>query len=519
MKNKGKNSIKQTKDNKSIQRHLIGTNGEQLNLENYLLESANILRGHIDASDFKAYIFPLLFYKRLSDVYDEEYQNALKESNNDKKYASLQVNHRFQIPKGCHWNDLRKKTKNIGLFLQKSLRYIEKSNPATLYGVFGDTNWSNKEKITDELMTDLVEHFSKITLSNSTTEHQLLGDAYEYLIKKFADMQNKKAGEFYTPRSIVSLLARILAPNDSETVYDPACGTGGMLLETTSHIREKGQDVRKLKLYGQESNLNTVAIAKINLFLHGLDDFKIIRGDTLREPAFTRNDKLTKFDCVIANPPFSLKDWGYEMWKNDPYNRKFAGLPPESYGDFAWIQHMICSMKEQTGRIGVVLPSGALFRTTEKPIRQKIIEQHDFLETIIQLGPNIFYGSNIAPCILIFRTKKKLQARQNVFVIDASSIYEMGHAQNYLRNNHVETIHRIYKRREEADYTSRIIPISEIRENDYNLNVNRYIEPKPQKDTISLLKATTELKNAIKAFLNSEKNLTQTLKKEGMLYG
>jgi type I restriction enzyme M protein len=512
------NSNKSTNGNKKFRKSLTGNNGEEFNLENYLFESANILRGHVDASDFKAYIFPLLFYKRLSDVYDEEYQKALEESNNDTEYAESEVNHRFQIPKGCHWEDLRKKTKNIGEFLQKSLRSIEKSNPVTLYGVFGDTNWANKEKITDELMTDLIEHFSKVNLSNSKTQHQMLGDAYEYLIKKFADLQNKKAGEFYTPRTVVSLLTHILDPNDSETIYDPACGTGGMLLEAASQIKEKGQDIRKLKLYGQESNLNTAAIAKINLFLHGLDDFKIVRGDTLREPAFAKDDKLTKFDCVIANPPFSLKNWGYEIWKNDPYNRKFAGLPPNSFGDFAWVQHMISSMKDETGRVGVVLSSGALFRTTEKTIRQKIIEEYDYLDAVIQLGPNIFYGTSIAPCILIFKAKKKSYAKQNVFMINASDMYESGRAQNYLHVDHAKEIHRIYKKREEIDHVSKVVPVSEIRENDWNLNVNRYIEPKPMEEIIPIQQATTELKDAIKAFLDSEKNLAKILKKEGLLH-
>jgi len=367
-------------------------------------------------------------------------------------------------------------------------------------------------------MTDLVEHFSKVSLSNSKTQHQMLGDAYEYLIKKFADLQNKKAGEFYTPRTVVSLLMHILDPNDSETIYDPACGTGGMLLEAASQIKEKGQDIRKLKLYGQESNLNTAAIAKINLFLHGMDDFKIVRGDTLREPAFSKDDKLAKFDCVIANPPFSLKDWGYEVWGNDPYGRKFAGLPPNSFGDFAWVQHMISSMRNETGRVGVVLSSGALFRTTEKTIRQKIIEEYDYLEAVIQLGPNIFYGTSIAPCILVFRAKKKPIAKQNVFVINASDMYESGRAQNYLREDHAKEIHRIYKKREETDHISKIVCVSEIRKNDWNLSVGRYIEPKPTQEMIPIQQATAELKDAVKAFLASEKNLAKILKKEGLLH-
>lgn len=500
-------------------RGLAGSNGEEFNLESYLFESANILRGHVDASDFKAYVFPLLFYKRLSDVYDEEYETALDESGNDKGYAAMDINHRFQIPGRFHWSDLRKKTRNIGQFLQKALRAIEKANPDTLYGVFGDTNWANKEKVTDELMTDLVEHFSKINLSNSKTQHQMLGDAYEYMIKKFADLQNKKAGEFYTPRTVVSLLTHILDPSDSDTVYDPACGTGGMLLEISSQIRQKGQDVRKLRLYGQEMNLNTAAIARINLLLHGLDDFKIARGDTLRHPAFAKDDRLERFDCVIANPPFSLKNWGSEVWKNDPYGRKFAGLPPSIYGDFAWVQHMISSMKENTGRVGVILSSGALFRSTEKSIRRNIIEGHDYLDAVIRLGPNIFYGTSIAPCILVFRAKKAPRARDNVFVVNATDMYETGRAQNYLRMEHVKKIQHIFEKRENVQYTSNIVPVSEIAKNDWNLNVSRYVEPRPLSEAIPLPQATAELRDAIEKFLDAERNLAGILREEGLLRG
>ena len=509
---------KTQKIEKKFHKSLSGKNDEEFNLESYLFESANILRGYIDASDFKAYIFPLLFYKRLSDVYDEEFKKALDESDGDKEYAESEIQHRFQIPIGCHWDDLRKITKNIGQHLQKILRTIEKTNPDRLYGIFGDTNWGNKEKITDELMTDLVEHFSKLHLSNDKTQHEMLGDAYEYLIKKFADLQNKKAGEFYTPRSVVSLLTKILDPDDSETIYDPACGTGGMLLEAAFQIKQKGQEIRKLRLFGQESNLNTAAIAKINLFLHGLDDFSIIRADTLREPAFSKNDRLTKFDCVIANPPFSLKNWGYELWKNDPYKRKFAGLPPKSYGDFAWVQHMIASMKKDTGRVGVVLSSGALFRSTEKTIRQKIIQEYDYLETVIQLGSNIFYGTPIAPCILIFKSTKKLKEKHNVFMINASDMFEPGRAQNFLQEKHTKNIYEIYKNKEEIQHISKLVPISEIQNNDWNLNMTKYIEPKSNGKKMPLNQATEELKNAIKLFKDSENNLNVILKQGGFSF-
>ncbi len=517
MKDNSKSEQSVDTSTKKFRRSIAGTNGEEFHLENYLWEAANILRGYVDASDFKAYIFPLMFYKRISDVYDEEYQKALLESNGDIEFAESEVNHRFQIPKGCHWNDLRTKTKNIGQFLQQTLHSIERANPHTLFGIFGDANWGNKDKITDELMTDLVEHFSKVSLANSKIQEDILGNAYEYLIKRFADLQNKKAGEFYTPRTVVTLLTKILDPNDTDTIYDPACGTGGMLLEAASEIKRKKQDMRKLKLFGQESNLNTAAIAKINLFLHGIDDFKIVRGDTLRNPAFLENDKLQKFDCVIANPPFSLKNWGYEMWKNDPYDRKFAGLPPESYGDFAWVQHMISSMKDKVGRTAVVLSSGALFRTTEKTIRQHIMQKYDYLVAIIQLGQNIFYGTGLAPCILIFTKTKKNEEKQKVLMINASLMYEPGRAQNFFKENHVEAILRIYKKREELQYVSRIVPISEIEKNDWNLSVTRYIEQQSD-NSISLAQATLELKATINSFQNAERNLLKILNDEGLIH-
>ena len=265
-------------------------------LEAHLWESANILRGPVDAADFKTYIFPLLFFKRISDANDEEYQAALAESGGDEEYAHFPQNYRFQIPEGCHWRDVRTVAKNVGQALQTALRGIEKANPETLYGIFGDAQWTNKDRLSDALLRDLIEHFSRISLGNEAADADVLGQSYEYLIKKFADLTNKKAGEFYTPRSVVRLMVNILDPHQGETIYDPACGTGGMLLEAIHHVRERHEDARTLwgKIFGQEKNLTTSAIARMNLFLHGAADFQIVRGDTLRNPAFFLGDGLAR---------------------------------------------------------------------------------------------------------------------------------------------------------------------------------------------------------------------------------
>ncbi len=391
-------------------------------LESLLWDAANILRGPVDASDFKAYVFPLLFLKRISDVFDEERAAALEESGGDQEYANLPEQHRFQIADGCHWSDLRSRSTNVGQVIQRAMREIEKANPKTLYGIFGDVQWTNKARLSDELLVDLVDHFSQLDLRNSAVPNDVLGDAYEYLIKKFADLTNRKAGEFYTPRSIVRLMVRMLAPQAGETVYDPACGTGGMLLETLHQVREAGGDERLMlgRLFGQEKNLTTAAIARMNLFLHGAEDFEIVRGDTLRQPAFFSGDKLATFDCVIANPPFSLQAWGEDAWAADPWGRNLAGTPPKKYGDWAWVQHMIASMAPATGRLGVVLPHGALFRIgAEGKIRSKVLDL-DLIEAVIGLGPNLFYGTGLAACILVARRRKAAERRGKVLLVDAS---------------------------------------------------------------------------------------------------
>jgi type I restriction enzyme M protein len=432
----------------------------------------------VDAADFKTYIFPLLFFKRICDVWDEEYEDIVSDTG-DEQLAWFPESHRFQIPERCHWHDVRAKASNVGAALQHAMRAIEKANPDTLYGVFGDAQWSNKDRLSDALLKDLIDHFSRLPLGNHSVASDLLGDAYEYLIKKFADATNKKAGEFYTPRNVVRLMIDMLDPKATETIYDPACGTGGMLLAAVQHVKDKHGNVKRLwgKLYGQEKNLTTSSIARMNLFLHGIEDFQIVRGDTLRNPAFFDGDRLATFDCVLANPPFSLEKWGEDLWLNDPFGRNFAGLPPSSSGDFAWVQHMVKSMAEGTGRMAVVLPQGALFRKgVEGEIRKKLLEM-DLIEGVIGLAPNLFYGTGLAACILLLRKKKPAVQRKMVLIADASRLFRRGQAQNYLDPEHAAQILAWYQVFEDVEDAVRVVSLDEIKREDWTLNISRYVLP------------------------------------------
>ena len=488
-------------------------------LESHLWESANILRGPVDQADFKSYVFPLLFLKRISDVYDEEFQQALHESDGDVDYAGFAENHRFQVPEGAHWKDVRERTENVGRAIQAAMRAIEQANPNKLYGIFGDTQWTNKERLPDALLRDLIDHFSKLPLSNGAVEPDILGNAYEYLIKKFADLSNKKAGEFYTPRSVVKMLVNILDPQEGETVYDPACGTGGMLIEVVQHVRDRGGRVELLwgKVFGQEKNLTTAAIARMNLFLHGVEDFKIVRGDTLRDPAFFVGDELATFDCVIANPPFSLEKWGDELWTSDRFGRNFAGIPPKKSGDYAWVEHMVKSMAAKTGRLAVVLPQGALFRGgAEQRIRKHLLEA-DLVEAVIGLAPNLFYGTGLAACVIVLRQQKPAERQGRVLVVDASSLFKRGRNQNTLEEVHRRRIEELYAAFADDEGVVHVADLDEIRGNDFDLNISRYVSPVDDEALPTLAEAAAEFKAALDEAYAAEDRLLELLRAEGLV--
>ncbi len=454
----------------------------QAELEKYLWDAATLLRGLIDAGDYKQYIFPLLFYKRICDVYDEEYENALKESDGDLEYASFAENHRFQIPKGAHWKHIRENTKNLGLAIQKSMRQIEKANPNTLFGIFGDAQWTNKDRLSDETLINLMEHFSSRVLSIKNVPNDELGQGYEFLIKKFADDSGHTAAEFYTNRTVVHLMTLIMDPKPGESIYDPTCGSGGMLLSCVSKLKTDGKEYRSLKLYGQELNLMTSAIARMNMFLHGIEDFKIVRGDTLKHPGFLEKDKLKKFNIILANPPYSIKQWNRAEFEKDPYGRNIYGTPPQGYADYAFQQHIIKSLDDKNGRCAILWPHGILFRNAEADMRKKMIES-DVVEAVIGLGPNLFYNSPMEACILVCNKGKKKDRQGKILFINAVNEVKRESAFSYLTDEYIAKIHKAFVGYTDIEGFAKIMSIKDVLSNNGNMAISLYAHEQKNADS------------------------------------
>ena len=465
-------------------------------LKSHLWESANILRGSIDAADYKNYIFGLLFLKRLSDVFEEEAERIEKETGNKKLAWNDPDEHEFDVPKTAIWAYIKSHTQNLGEILNKANDALEERNTSSLEGVLTVTDFNDKDRLPDVILSKLIAHFSKIRLRNEDlSEPDILGRAYEYLIGQFADDAGKKGGEFYTPKEVVTLLVDILDPQEKMRVCDPACGSGGMLVQSVYHLRDKGQNSRNITLFGQERNIGTWAICKMNMLLHRLKDAKLEKGDTLRTPKhLDEKGKLSEFDIVIANPPFSLKNWGYEEAQHDPYRRFRFGIPPKGYGDYAFVQHMIGTLNHR-GRAGVVLPHGVLFRGgAEGKIRKGILEE-DLLEAVIGLPPNLFFGTGIPACLFILNKSKPKERKGKIFFLYGANDFLEGKNQNKLRKEDIEKIINAYREYRSVDKYCRPVSLDEIRANDHNLNITRYIDVSEEEKPIDVQNVLNELKS------------------------
>ena len=452
-------------------------------LESYLWGAAVLLRGQIDASGYKEYIFPLMFFKRVSDVYDEQYNRYLEESDGDVDYARSQE-YDIIVPEGAHWNDVRKVTENVGQALVDAFRQIEEANPPKeingrmvggLTGIFGDkSGWTNKNKMPDRIILSLIEHFSTQTLSLENCPADEMGLGYEYLIGQFANDAGHTAQEFYTNRTVVTLMAEILQPQSDESIYDPTCGSGGMLIKSLTYLKDHGQEWRGVQVFGQEVNNLTAAIARMNLYLHGIVDFSIANADTLREPAFTRGDRLQQFDVVLANPPYSIKNWDRAAFQHDAYGRNILGTPPQGRADYAFFQHILASMDSKTGRCAILFPHGVLFRDEEKEMRKKLVEL-DYIECIIGMGANLFFNSPMEASIVICRTQKPDARKGKILFINAIKEVVRKNGESYLEDAHIQKIVRAYNNNEDVPYFSKWVRNEDII--DSSLNIVQYVQP------------------------------------------
>lgn len=453
-------------------------------LKSFIWAAATHLRGQIDAAGYKEYIFPLLFFKRISDVYDEQFDEFLHEGG--AEYAGVQAEELpIRIPDGAHWRDVRQVTENVGQRLVEAFIAIEQANPAKemdgrkiggLEGIFGPKDgWTNKAKMPDSIITSLIEDFSKYTLSLKACPADEMGQAYEYLVGKFADDAGNTAQEFYTNRTVVQLMAEILQPQPNESIYDPTCGSGGMLVKCLDYLRNKGEEWQGVQVFGQEVNGLTSSIARMNLYLNGVEDFSIACADTLENPAFIDGSQLRKFDIVLANPPYSIKQWNREKFMNDKWGRNFIGTPPQGRADYAFFQHILASMNDQNGRCAILFPHGILGRDEEKELRQKLVKT-DLIDSIIGIGRNLFYNSPMEACIIVCRTNKPLSHKGKVLFIDAKDKVTRKNAESYLTPEHIKEIAKSYFKYENIEGFTSVVDNTTIVNNDSMLSIPMYVK-------------------------------------------
>lgn len=488
-------------------------------LKEFLWGAATRLRGQIDAAGYKEYIFPLLFFKRISDVYDEQFAGYAAEGG--EAYAKMQAEDlAIRIPDGAHWKNVREVTEDVGRRLVEAFVAIEQANPGIvadgriiggLESIFGPKDgWLNKAKMPDYIITSLIEDFSRYELNLKACPADEMGQAYEYLIGKFADDAGNTAQEFYTNRTVVTLMAEILQPKPDETIYDPTCGSGGMLIKCLNYLKDKNLPWQGVKVFGQEINAISASIARMNLYLNGVEDFSIVRKDTLLYPAYVDGSQLRKFDIVLANPPYSIKNWNREAFEHDKWGRNFLGTPPQSKADYAFIQHILSSMNEKNGRCAILLPHGILNRLIETEIRKKLLEA-DLIDTVISIGKNLFYNSPMEACILICRTQKEEKKKGKILLIKATDLVERKNSESYLTEEHIKTILSIYNSYSDIEGRSCVIENKDVPTNNYTISPKYYVKSTDTRESQNLDVLLQNWKEASVSLHNSLSTLMEGL--------
>jgi type I restriction enzyme M protein len=493
----------------------------QDDINSILWNACDTFRGTIDASEYKNYLLVMLFVKYVSDVWTEHYEQLKKQLGDDEELILRRLQReRFVLPLGCRFDDLyrQRNETDLGDIINKALEKIEESNKTKLSGVFRNIDFNSESNLgqTKERnvrLKMLLEDFAntKLDLRPSRIGNMdVIGNAYEYLIAKFAAGAGKKAGEFYTPAEVSELMAELIAPQPGERICDPTCGSGSLLIKCANYVKRQGSN--DYSLYGQENTGGTWALAKMNMFLHGVDSARIEWGDTIRNPKLLEDDKLMRFEVVVANPPFSLDKWGADDVATDRFKRFERGIPPKGKGDFAFISHMIETTTLVNGRVAVVVPHGVLFRgSSEGKIRQKLIEEN-LLDAVIGLPSNLFFGTNIPAAILIF---KRNRIDNNVLFIDASQDYGDSKTRNVLRQQDIDKIVTVYQKRETIKKYAYLASQEEIKHNDYNLNLPRYVDTFEEEEQVDIEKIQFEIKNYEKELIVIKNQMNDYLKDLG----